>query len=261
MEHSYTVDRKYVGEITGKISHVSRGSGELTISVTTPFRGEILIECDTDIRYAYWNPISLIEPQSEHIEEEDRCYYHTEQKSFYVGRYEVGKGVVPKKINSNWIIEHTKNSQRLQSHFQSRHKLHKGQSCSFLGYAIDRNDRPMHPSTVESSFNKYKWFYNPFTFEVVPLDQNTIDDFVEETPISKGMAKKMVRYHKDQRNDKLISKVKEFCRNLLEKLSKAAKFVEKYPTWFVAILTALATYFFGNMTSILKWFAEHFGNR
>ena len=70
MQYSYAVDRRYVGKIIGKISHTPRG-GELTISVTAPFRGEILLKCDTDIRYAYWNPISLIEPQSEHIEEEN----------------------------------------------------------------------------------------------------------------------------------------------------------------------------------------------
>lgn len=129
--------------------------------------------------------------------EENKCYYHTEEEAFYISEYQGGE-VVPKKINSKFIIEHTKNYQRLKSHFQSLHKLHKGQSCSFYGYAIDRNDRPMHPSTVESSFSKHKWFYNPFTFEVTLLDENTIDDFVEEIPISKEMTDKMVLYHQKQ---------------------------------------------------------------
>ena len=198
MIHSYAVDQRYVGEISGKISHTPRGDSGLTISVTAPFIGEILITCDTDIRYAYWNLISLMKPQSEHIEEEYKCYYHTEEEAFYISKYQVGKGVVPEEINPQFIIEYTKNYQRLQSHFQSLNKLHKGQSCSFQGYAIDRNKRPMHPSTVESSFNKHEWFYNPFSFEVVPLDENTIDDFVEETPISKEMTDKMVRYHQEQ---------------------------------------------------------------
>ena len=197
MQHSYAVDQKYVGEIRGKIGHTSRG-GELTISVTAPFSGEILIKCDTNISHTYWNPISLIEPQSEHIEEEDKCYYHTGEESFYISQYQRGRGVVPKEINRQWIVDHTKNYQRLQSHFQSLRNLHKGQSCSFLGYAIDRNDRPMHPSTVESSFNKYHWFYNPFSFQIEPLDENTIDDFVEGTPISKEMTNKMVRHHQEQ---------------------------------------------------------------
>ena len=198
MQHSYAVDQRYVGEIRGKISHTPRGNDQPIISVTVPFRGEILIKCDTDIQNTYWQTIVLIEPQSEHIEEENTCYYHTEEESFYISQYQVGKGVVPKETNRQWIVDHTKNYQRLQSHFQSLRNLHKGQSCSFLGYAIDRNDRPMHPSTVESSFHKYHWFYNPFTFEVVPLDENTIDDFVEETPISKEMTDKMVRYHQEQ---------------------------------------------------------------
>ena len=197
MQHPYAVDQRYVGRIIGKISHISH-SNELTISVTDPFRAKILIKSDDEIRYTYWQTISLIEPQSEHIEEENKCYYHTEEEDFYISQYQGEKGVVPKKINSNFIIEHTKNYQRLESHFRSLNKLYKGQSCSFYGYAIDRNKRPMHPSTVESSFNKYEWFYNPFTFEVTPLDENTIDDFVKETPISKEMTEKMVLYHQEQ---------------------------------------------------------------
>lgn len=163
MEYSYAVDRKYFGEITGKISSIS---GELIISVTKPFNGEILIRSDTRIRDTYSNTISLIKPQSEHITEVngsyDRTfYYHTEEESFYISEYEYEKGeFVPRRTSPNWIIDHTKNYQKLQSHFGSLRRLHKGQSCSFLGYAIDRNGRPMHPSTVESAFNKYEWFYN-----------------------------------------------------------------------------------------------------
>ena len=47
-------------------------------------------------------------------------------------------------------------------------------------------------------FDRHKWFYNPFDFSVARLDQNTIDNFVEETPISKEMTNKMVLYHQEQ---------------------------------------------------------------
>ena len=232
MIHSYTVDQKYIGEITGKVSHTQRGDSGLTISVTAPFRGEILIKCDIDIRYAYWNLISLMKPQSEHIEEEYKCYYHTEEEAFYISKYQAGKGVVPEEINPQFIIEYTKNYQRLHSHFQSLDKLHKGQSCSFLGYAIDRNKRPMHPSTVESSFHKYEWFYNPFSFQIKLLDENTIDDFVEETPISKEMADKMVLYHQEQDKAKQQKEKDDKQQNKKEKwgarFGKTNDHIKKY---------------------------------
>ena len=75
----------------------------------------------------------------------------------------------------------------------------------------------MHPSTVESSFHKHTWFYNPFTFNVAPLDENTIDDFVEEIPISKEMTDKMVLYHQEQDKIKLQKKKDDKKKNKKEK--------------------------------------------
>ena len=196
MERAYAVDSMYVGKMTGKISCTSNPN-QLIISVTDPFNGEISVRCDNKIDNTYSEAIFFIEPQSEHIEEYNKCYYHIEEEDFYITQYENGR-IAPKKIYPVEIIEHTKDYQKLRSHFGSLRKLHKGQFCSFSGYAIDRNNRPMHPSTVESSLNKYQWFYNPFSFEVAPLDENTIDDFVEETPISKEMADRMVLYHQEQ---------------------------------------------------------------
>ena len=85
---------------------------------------------------------------------------------------------------------------------------------------------------MESSFNKHEWFYNPFSFEVVPLDENTIDDFVEETPISKEMTNKMVLYHQSQ--DKLKQQKEKDDKNKNKKerreafLNKINAHFEKY---------------------------------
>ena len=75
----------------------------------------------------------------------------------------------------------------LQAHFRIYDNIHKEQLCVFRGYALDPNGQYKRPSTVESLFDRHKWFYNPFSFQIELLDQNTIDDFVEETPISKKM--------------------------------------------------------------------------
>ena len=87
------------------------------------------------------------------------------------------------------------------------HNIHKGQLCVFRCYAIDPNGQCKRPSTIESMFDRHKWFYNPFSFQVAPLDENTIDDFVEETPISKEMTNKMVLYH--QKQDKIKEQKEE----------------------------------------------------
>ena len=63
-------------------------------------------------------------------------------------------------------------------------------------------------------FDRHKWFFNPWSFKVSLLDENTIDDFVEETPISKEMTDKMVLYHNSQRKDKRRAKSRNSGRIL-----------------------------------------------
>ena len=269
MENVYENINKYGEEMKGKFSHNPHGNG-IVISVTSPFVKEIYIESDNNIHSAYSETYSLLSAQADHPEGDSRLiYYNTKEQCYYRSEWQLINltpekaqwGYVWVRTNKGYIVKHAREYEKLQAHYRSYHDIHKGQLCVFRGYAIDPNGQYKRPSTVESMFDRHKWFFNPWSFSVSLLNENTIDDFVEETPISKGMSKKMVRYHKKQRNDKLKSKVKEFWRNLGDKLSKAVKFVEKYPTWFVAILTGLATYFFGNITSILKWFAEHFGSQ
>lgn len=62
------------------------------------------------------------------------------------------------------------------------------------------------------------------------LNEDTIDDFVEEIPISKEMTDKMVRYHKSKRKDKQRAKKRELRQNLLDKLSKPWKRFTKEET-------------------------------
>ncbi len=269
MENVYKNMRDYGEEMEGKFSHNPHGNG-IVISVTSPFVEEIHIESDDNIHKDYWETYSLLPPQAEHpkgeswsiyYNTEEQCYYRSERQLINLTPEKAESGYVWVQTDKEYIVEHARKYEKLQAHYRSYHDIHKGQLCVFRGYAVDPNGNCKKPSTVESMFDRHKWFLNPWSFKVSLFNGATIDDFVEETPISKEMTDKMVLFHKNQRKDKRKSKVKEFCRNFFDKLSKAAKFVEKYPTWFVAILTALATYFFANITSILKWFAEHFGSR
>ena len=84
--------------------------------------------------------------------------------------------------------------------------IHKGQLCAFRCYAVDPNGDYKRPSTIESKLildDRTKWFYNPWSFEVFLLNEDTIDDFLEETPISKEMTQKMVLHHQEQDEIKL----------------------------------------------------------
>ena len=177
-------------------------------------------------------------------------------------------------------------------------RFHTGQTCEFYAYAIDNNDRLYKPSTIEDNFPKYKWIYNPLTFKAHDITSESIehliaktpppklvadkiilnhiqefqhsktnglniDGLVAETPISKEMTDKMVRYHNLERKAQQRATVRQFRQNLLDKLSKFAQFVEKYPTWSVAIISAIVgslfTFFLGNIESILKWFLKQSG--
>ena len=195
MENVYENMRKYGEEMEGKFSHKPNDNG-IVISVTNPFFQEIHIECDGKISEEYYRPYSLLEPQADHPEDKgELIYYNTQEKCYY--RFE-WKEQIWVRTDQAYIVKHAQRCEALQAHFRMYRKIHKGQFCVFRCYAIDPNGQCKRPSTIESMFDRHKWFYNPFSFEVELLDENTIDDFVEGTPISKEMTQKMVRYHKVQ---------------------------------------------------------------
>ena len=217
MEKVYENMRKYGEEMEGKFSHNSHRDG-IVISVTNPFVQEIHIECDDDFYNQYGRTYSLLEPQADHPEGDDRkIYYNTQEQCYYKSEWreknleqqESKSGYIWVKTNSEYIVEHAKQYEKRQEHFRMYHNIHKGQLCFFTGYAVDPNGECKRPSTVESMFDRHKWLYNPFTFEVKPLDENTIDDFVKETPISKEMTQKMVLYHQEQDEIKLKKEKEE----------------------------------------------------
>ena len=221
MEKDYEKMYKYGERMEGKFSHKLHGNG-IVISVTDPFVQEIHIECDNHLFSPYRSPYSLLAPQADHPEEKDSLiYYNTQEKCYY--RFEwKGSGWEYNWVEtpSRYIVEHAQKCEKLQAHFRMLHSIHKGQLCVFRGYAIDPNGDCKKPSTVESMFDRHEWFYNPWSFEVSLLNKDTIDDFVEETPISEEMAKKMVRYHKLERKVQRRTNIRQFGRNLLDKLSK-----------------------------------------
>lgn len=195
---------KYGEKMTGKFSHNPSKDG-IVISVISPFDEEIHMDCDNDIYQEYRNTYSLLEPQADHPDNEryDRLfYYNTQEKLYYRAEWgpteESGWGRIWFKTDILYIRKHAIRYEKLQAHFRRYREIHKGQLCVFIGYAVDPNRQPKRPSTVESMRDRHEWLYDPFSFDVAPLDENTIDDFVEETPISKEMTNKMVLYHQEQ---------------------------------------------------------------
>lgn len=213
----------------------------------------------------------MLKPQANHPEEGDReFYYNTQEECYYRSEWREKNPEQPQSksgyiwigANGQYIIDHTRYCEELQAHFRMFHNIHKGQLCVFKGYAIDPNGEFKKPSTVESKLildDRTKWFYNPWSFEVSLLNEDTIGDFVEGTPISEEMAKKMVRYHKIERKTQKRAKTREWGRNSLNKISKFVQSVEKYPTWSVAIISAIVTFFLSNIGTILKWFLKQSG--
>ena len=71
-----------------------------------------------------------------------------------------------------------------------------------------------------SKFDRHKWFYSPWSFKVSLLDENTVDDLVEEIPISKEMAHKMVLYH--QKQDKIKEQKEKDHKDKIKKENRDA---------------------------------------
>ena len=202
MEDVYENIKKYGEEMKGKFSHNPHRNG-IVISVTHPFREESYIECDGDIYGEHSQTFSLLEPQVEHPKASGwLIYYNAKKQCYYRSERRPNEGYIWVYTDKTYIVNHAIRYEELQAHFRMYDAIHKGQLCVFKGYAVDPNGQCKRPSTVESMFDRHKWFYNPWSFKVSLLNRDTIDDFVEETPISKKMTDKMVLYHKSERKDK-----------------------------------------------------------
>lgn len=236
MEKVYENLNKYGEEMKGKFSHNPYENG-IVISVTSPFVKEIHIECDKDVSGKYYSTYSLLKSQADHPEGYDRLiYYNTQEKCYYRSEWgpkepelkESEWGYIWVKTGSKYIIDHAQLSEKLQAHFRIYDNIHKGQLCVFIGYAVDPNGQYKRPSTVESMFDRHKWFYNPWSFRVSLLNGDTIDDFVEETPISKEMTDKMVLYHKKQYEDREAEKIQKQNQEKKDKRKAAIDKVEDH---------------------------------
>ena len=200
MEKVYENMNKYGEEMKGKFSHKAQRDG-IVISVTSPFVEEIYIESDENIHKAYWETYSLLPPQAEHPKGEHRkIYYNTREKYYYRSEWreknpeqqESKSGYIWVMTEKEYIVQHARQCEELQAHYRSYRAIHKGQLCVFTGYAVDPNGNFKKPSTVESMFDRHKWFFNPWSFKVSLLDENTIDDFVQEVPIPKLTTDKII---------------------------------------------------------------------
>ena len=225
MDKIYENLNKYGEEMEGKFSHKPSENG-IVISVTSPFVEEIHIESDEDIRAEFYDTYSLLPPQAEHPKGESWCiYYNTEEQCYYRSEWQL-VNLTPEGskwdyvwvlTDKTYIVKHARKCEELQAHYRSYHDIHKGQLCVFTGYAIDPNGDFKKPSTVESMFDRHKWFFNPWSFKVSLLNEDTIDDFVEETPISKEMTQKMVLHHQEQDEIKLQKEKDDKEKNKKEK--------------------------------------------
>ena len=230
MEKIYENIKEYGEEMKGKFSHNPHRNG-IVISVTSPFDEEIYIECDGGISAEYHQTYLLLEPQVDHPEGSGRqIYYNAKEKCYYRSEWRQDEGYIWVYTDKKYIVNHARRYERLQAHFRMYDDIHKGQLCVFKGYAVDPNGQYKRPSTVESMFDRHKWFYNPWSFEVSLLNRDTIDDFVEETPISKEMTGKMVRHHRSVRNDKLWANIRELGQNFKKPWVKLRPF---FPKWFI----------------------------
>ena len=245
MEKVYENMSKYGEEMKGKFSHNLPRNG-IVILVTSPFVEEIHIECDHDISNEYWNTYSLLAPQAEHPEGENRkIYYNTREKYYYRSEWreknpeqqESKSGYIWVEANSEDIVEHARQCEKLQAHYRSYHDIHKGQLCVFRGYAVDPNGDFKKPSTVESMFDRHKWFYNPWSFKVSLLDENTIDGLVKEILPSRECLEESLERH-DAADDEL--KRQEWKRKW-ERIKSTPERLQKWLTKYNQIFLLLTS--------------------
>ena len=252
--------KQYGEKMIGKFSHKPHGNG-IVISVTNPFVEEICIDVDNDFYREYSETYLHLEPQATDPDIQGialRVYYNTQDKCYYKSQWgtteESGWGCTWVETDRDSITTHVRRSEQLQALFRRYSEIHKGQLCYFTAYAVDPKGDPTLPSIVESMFDRHKWFYNPFSFEVELLDQDTIDDFVAETPISKEMTDKMVLHHKEQAEIKRQKEEEDKKKKKDEKraavVNKITAHFEKYEKiykyglgggilWFISILVQL----------------------
>lgn len=77
------------------------------------------------------------------------------------------------------------------------------------------------------------------------------------------MTDKMVLYHKREDKTRRRAKRKELLQKIPNKISEFRDYVEKYPAWTTAIISAIAgslfTFFLSNIGAILNWFFKQAG--
>ena len=150
----------------------------LKILANHPFNAEISIIMNTDIWNKYVNySIShhwrgFGESHPEYYDKQD-FYCNLQDGKFYIASTIDDKND-PDKNAPVWresTLEKIINVSRSAWEF-SKHRhiddnsFHPGQTCEFYAYAIDNNDRPYKPSTIDADFCKYNWLYDPLTFKV-----------------------------------------------------------------------------------------------
>ena len=232
-----TINKSDKYYITGKIIKI--GNSTLTISVTSPFVGEIEFYCSSEHYVVLHPPISSkynwMDLDNTHPNvTEASAYYNTRDKCFYTkesGRKSEWEPTDFEHIyndNPSLFTENRNIEQQREKYwfFQDRYMaiLQKEQLCGFSAYVIRKEDScSVYSQQVERYPNDYDyfWIYDPDTFRAEKWDTKSIGDLVKEIRPSRDCLKQLLKsYEWDTESiDDLVEKIRP-SREIVEYLSR-----------------------------------------
>ena len=229
--------RGYLERIQGIIlEHNYNDSGHLNyqkcilkILVNYPFNAEISIIMNVDtwnkyVNYSasrYWR--GVLESHPENCGERD-FYFNLQDRKFYMA------STIEDKSDRVWresslenIITVSHSAWRFSRHiYADYNRFHTGQTCEFYAYAIDGNDRPHKPSTVDKDFSKYKWIYDPLTFKANEITSESVEHLITKMQIPKPVADRIIQRKRSRKEARRRwwQNIKTTCSNLYKRFMK-----------------------------------------
>ena len=223
LEHNY--DKSYHSTLDDYI---------LKILVNDPFNAEISIRMNTDTWNEYVNYYAgdywrgFLESHPERSNKQD-FYCNLQDRKFYMVSTIDDKGYpVWEETTLRSIIGKSHLAWRFSRHIHiGYNKIHVGQHCEFVAYAMDNNERLYKPSTIDENFSKYTWIYEPLTFKAGEITSKSIEHLIARMEITERVAHIVNQKQKSQKEEsrkkatqELKLKVKTPFSNLWEKFTK-----------------------------------------
>ena len=206
----------------------------LKILVTHPFSAKIPIRMNSDTWNEYVNYYAgdcwrgFLESHPERWHRQD-FYCNPQEGKFYMVSTIDDKGCpVWEETTLQKIIQISHLAWRFSRHIHiGYNKIHVGQHCEFVAYAMDDNERLYKPSTIDENFSKYTWIYEPLTFKAGEITNESIEHLIARMEITERVAHIVNQKQKSQRKEsrkkatqELKLKVKTPFSNLWEKFTK-----------------------------------------